>query len=185
MRTLAFFGGSFDPPHVAHVLLASYALLTFPIDEVLVAPVTEHPLGKQLAAFPHRLRMCELAFADLSRIEISTIERGLPAPNRTLLTLERLKQERPDVQLRLLIGSDVLAEAHKWHAFKAVTELAPPLVVNRPGFEVSPGIALPDVSSTLVRELFGRRQSADLLRLSQLLPRSVLEYALDNELYEA
>ncbi len=161
-RCVAFFGGSFDPPHVAHVLLVTYARLTLPIDEVLVVPVFEHVFGKRLAPYQDRVQLCERAFDGISKVRVSRIEAELPRPNRTLDTLQRLQALEPETQLRLLVGSDVLQEAHRWHAFEDVAKLAPPLVVARSGFPHAGTAVLPDISSSHVRELFARRDSAAL-----------------------
>ena len=173
-------GGSFDPPHVAHVLLAAYVLSIGEVDEVLVVPVFDHAFGKRLAPYADRVRMCELAFADLPRVQVSRVEELLPHPNRTLDTLEYLREQQPQASFRLVIGSDVLADAGKWHAFDQVQRLAPPLVVTRPGHaEVGPAL-FPDVSSTQLRELFER---GDRAALSKLMPRGALEHALARGLY--
>lgn len=173
-------GGSFDPPHVAHVLLAAYVLAIGEVDEVRVVPVFEHAFGKRLAPYADRVRMCELAFADLPAARVSRIEEQLPHPNRTLDTIRRLQQEEPQATFRLVIGSDVLADAAKWHAFDEVKRLAPPLVVSRAGHaEVGPGL-FPDVSSTQLRELFER---ADTAALGKLMPHGALQHALERRLY--
>src|SRR6185436_19281792 len=96
-----FFGGSFDPPHVAHVLCVAHALSAGEFERALVVPVFEHAFGKRLCAFEHRLRMCELAFADLRNVEVSSVEAELERPSYTLRTLERLSREHPDWRLRL------------------------------------------------------------------------------------
>lgn len=71
---VAVFGGSFNPPHVGHVLGVVYALSTAPIDEVLVVPVYRHPFAKPLAPFADRLEMCRLALGWLPRVTISRVE---------------------------------------------------------------------------------------------------------------
>ena len=181
-RRVGVLGGSFDPPHVAHVLLAVYVLSIGEVDEVLVVPVFEHAFGKRLAAFAERFRMCELAFAGLQRVRVSRVEEDLPRPNRTLATLQRLQSDDPDASFRLVIGSDVLADARKWHAFDEVQRLAPPLVVTRPGHaEVGPSL-LPDISSTHLRQLFA---CGDTRALAKLMPRAALEHALSRALYGA
>jgi len=72
MTTLGVFGGSFDPPHVAHVLAASYALAVGNFERLLAVPVYRHAFDKKLASFEHRVAMCELAFAELPRVEVMT-----------------------------------------------------------------------------------------------------------------
>lgn len=147
------FGGSFDPPHVSHTLLACYALSAHALERVLVVPTHVHAFAKQLTPFEDRVRMCELAFAPLPQVEICSVERDLPAPNRTLDTLRALQQRYPHARLRLLIGSDILADTHSWHDFAAVQRLAAPIVFQRQGHSApdSREPALPAVSSSEIR----------------------------------
>jgi nicotinic acid mononucleotide adenylyltransferase len=104
----------------------------------------------------------------------------------TLRTLEHLSRVHPDWAMRLLVGSDVLTETAKWHAFERISELAPPYVVARPGYEQPNAQAalLPDVSSTRVRQALASRGTpeSDAL-LSVSLPHSVLAYADEHGLY--
>jgi len=179
---VAFFGGSFDPPHVAHVLCAVYALSIGAVDRVLVAPVYEHPFGKDSAVFEHRLRMCELAFGWIAGIEVSPVERELGGESRTLRTLEHLHAEHPSWTLRLLVGSDVLADTHKWHRWERVVRLAEPLVVERPGSLTRLGaLALADVSSTEVRRALSAGRHDEV---ADRLPGAVLGYLRAHRLYE-
>jgi nicotinate-nucleotide adenylyltransferase len=183
---VAFYGGSFNPPHVAHVLATTYLLSCFDVDRVMVVPVFEHALDKDLAPFEDRARMCELAFGWIPGVEVSRVEALLEPPNYTLNTLEWLKRERPDDRFSLVVGSDVLFERHKWHAFDRVAELAPPIVLGRLGFEhpEAPVPVLPEVSSSHVRELLGSAPTREVEReLAVTLPRKVLAYARQHELY--
>jgi nicotinate-nucleotide adenylyltransferase len=185
---VAFYGGSFNPPHVAHVLAASYVLTTGAFDKLLVVPVHAHALDKQLAPFDDRARMCELALGWLPGVEVSRIESELPLPSRTLYTLQALLERHPDWAMRLVIGADVLLETQKWHAFERVAELAPPLILGRVGVDhtAAPLPVLPDVSSTRVRELLARRADPGATReLERLVPRAVLEYVRQHHLYAA
>jgi nicotinate-nucleotide adenylyltransferase len=183
---LGVYGGSFNPVHVAHVLLAAYALSVGRFDRVLVVPVFAHAFDKTLAPFEQRVRMCELAFAPLSGVEISRVEAELPTPSRTLFTLEALSKRYPGAELNLLVGTDVLSEASKWHAFDAVVRLAPLFVVGRAGLSAPDArrVELPQVSSTRVRELLalGAEPSAQA-ELAELVPASVLEYLRAERLY--
>src|SRR6476660_232974 len=111
---VALFGGSFDPPHVGHVLAVSYALSTGPFDGLLVVPVLAHAFGKHLAPYEHRVAMTALAMSDLPRATVSTVEETLGAPSRTLRTVQHLKQAHPDWNLRLVVGADVHLERHEW-----------------------------------------------------------------------
>jgi len=179
---VADFGGSFNPPHVSHVLAVTYALVTAPIDEVLVVPVYQHPFAKELASFEDRFAMCRLALEWIPRVTVSDVERVLGGESKTLRTLEHLHVEHPDWSFRLLIGADVLADAPKWHRFDRVAELAPPLILGRAGVAgtQAPEAVLPRVSSSEIRDAFAAGDE-ETLRLK--VPAAILEYAAARGLY--
>jgi nicotinate-nucleotide adenylyltransferase len=177
---VAVFGGSFNPPHVAHVLAVSYVLAFSDIERVLVIPVYEHVFDKSLAPFEARVEMCQLALGWLPGVEVSRIESELPTPNYTLNTLQRLKRDHPSWELRLVVGSDVLFESHKWHAFEDVKRLAPLLLLGRVGspHPDAPTAVLPEVSSTEIRDTLAKGGD-----VSGLVPRRVLELVRARGLY--
>jgi nicotinate-nucleotide adenylyltransferase len=185
-RPLAILGGSFDPPHVAHLLMATYVLALGEVGRVLVVPAFEHAFGKPLSPFEERLELCRRCFGELPGVEVSALEAELPRPSYTVRLLERLLADEPTRPLRLVIGSDVLDETAAWHDFARVQALAPPLVLTRVGYErpeLGPAV-LPDVSSTRVRTLLARRHEPDAAReLSWLVPRRVLEHIAAANLY--
>lgn len=178
----AIFGGSFNPPHVGHVLAVSYVLSVHPVDEVLVIPVYRHVFGKSLASFEERVRMCELAMGWIPGTQVSEIERELGGESRTLHTIEALLERDPTRQLHLVIGTDVLADLPKWHRWNRIEELAPPIIIGRAGHAHADGpeALLPEVSSTQIRELVAAGKLADA---ASLLPRRVLEHIAAGELY--
>jgi nicotinate-nucleotide adenylyltransferase len=182
---VAFYGGSFNPPHVAHVLTAAYLRGVAGFDRVLVVPVFSHAFDKQLVSFDHRVRLCELALAWLPGVEVSRVEERLETPSLTLRTLRQVKAEHPLWQLRLVIGSDVLFESHKWHAFEEVRSLAEPFVLGRVGFAHpdAPPPVLPDVSSTRIRALLACERADARRELEVFAPRAVVDYAERNGLY--
>jgi nicotinate-nucleotide adenylyltransferase len=195
-RRVAVFGGSFNPPHVAHLLAAVYALSTAPIDEVLVVPVYRHPFSKSLLDFEHRLAMCRLALGWVPHVTVSDVERELGGESLTLRLVEHLAREHPSWSLRLLIGADVLADLPKWHRFDRIAEVAPPLVLGRVGVvpPPDPGAAigragavmmpsfpaLPRVSSTEIRSAFA---AGEIESVRPRLPAPVLAYIVEHELY--
>src|SRR5688572_19022030 len=123
-KTIALFGGSFNPPHVAHQLVALYILETQPVDELWFVPTYAHPFGKQLASFNARIAMCELAIAALGeRAKVSRAEEELAkrpdfVASRTLDLVEYVIEQGHEP--RLVIGTDILAETHKWHRWEDV-----------------------------------------------------------------
>lgn len=193
-RRVAIFGGSFNPPHVAHLLAAAYALSVAPIDLVLVIPVYRHPFAKELAPFEERLSMCRLALGWLPGVEVSEVERELGGESLTLRTLEHLAAVHPTWAMRLLVGADVLADLPRWHRFDRIAELAPPLVLGRVGVAPGPraslaGVAeipsapepvLPGVSSTEIRSALA---AGDLDAVRGRVPRAVLDHIAERGLY--
>lgn len=176
---LAVFGGSFDPPHIAHTLVAAYVLSAHSVERVLVVPCFRHPFDKPLASFEHRIHMCEIAMRDLARVEVSAVEADLGATSLTLPMLEAVAARHPNTRLRLVLGSDLLAETASWHAFDRICALAPPLVIPRSGHaQDADAPALPAISSTEVR----RRLHEGLSTTGHLDPR-VADYALAHGLY--
>ncbi|WP_394825988.1 nicotinate (nicotinamide) nucleotide adenylyltransferase [Pendulispora albinea] len=181
-EVVAVFGGSFNPPHIGHVLMAVIVLSTCAVDRVLVIPTYSHPFAKQLAPFDDRVRMMELAMAGVARVEISRIEEALGGESRTLRTLEHLHAEHPSWKLRLVMGADLLAESPKWYAFDKIAALAPPIVLGRVGFDIpgAPPPVLPAISSTEIRAIVARGAWAEL---EPLVPRAVVEHIRAHALY--
>jgi nicotinate-nucleotide adenylyltransferase len=175
---VAFFGGSFNPPHVAHQLVALYVLETASVDELWFVPCWKHPFDKSLAPYAHRLRMCELAAAALGpRARASDIESRLGGESRTLVTLKALRAENPADELLLVVGADLEPELPSWYGAEELLRSFPRIVVGRGGF-AGGGLAMPEVSSTEVRARLARGES-----VGELLPRSVGQYIAEQRLY--
>jgi len=184
LARVAFFGGSFNPPHVAHVLAAVYALSVAPIDEVLVVPVFRHPFSKELAPFDDRLEMCRRALGWIPRVRISTVEAELGGDSLTLRTIEHLAAQHPGWSMRLLVGADVLADLPRWHRFDRIAELAPPFILGRAGVEAAdaPLAVLPAISSTEVRAALA---AGEIESVRDRVPAAVLDYIVSRGLYAA
>lgn len=180
---IALLGGSFNPPHVGHLMNAYYVLATREVDRVWLMPVFRHPFAKSLAPFEDRVRMCELAAARFhGGIEVSRAEAEAPGEGRTIETLEYLMDKHREHRFALVIGSDILPERWKWKAFERIESLVEVIVVPRAGFASpeAPGPALPQVSSTEVREKLAQAQD-----VSSLVPREVLDYVRERGLYRS
>lgn len=180
---IALLGGSFNPPHVGHLMNAYFVLATREVDRVWLMPVFRHPFAKKLAPFADRVRMCELAAARFAGgVEVTTVEAEAPGSGRTVETLEYLIGRHPEHRFALVIGTDILPERSKWKDFDRIERLADVIVVPRAGFP-SPegrGPALPEVSSTEVREKLARGED-----VSALVPREVLAYVREQGLYRS
>jgi len=177
---IAVFGGSFNPPHVAHQMVALFVLETAPIDGLWLVPCFRHPFDKPLEPFDDRFRMCELAAVALGwRVRVSDIERSLGGPSRTLLTIRRLREMHPEHEFSLVIGGDLVAEVPSWYGAAELQASVEFIVVGRTGMGAPAGaLAMPEVSSTEVR-----RALRDGKSVEGLVPRVVLDYIYERGLY--
>ncbi len=135
---VAFFGGSFDPPHLGHLAVARAARAALGLDTVLFAPVGVQPLKPRgaTAAFEDRLAMTRLAVADEPGFAVSLIDAPQPsgAPNFTLETLEKLRAQQPaGGRLFCLMGADSFFGLRHWHRADEIPFVAPLIVASRPG----------------------------------------------------
>ncbi|MBI5480103.1 MAG: nicotinate (nicotinamide) nucleotide adenylyltransferase [Deltaproteobacteria bacterium] len=181
MRT-AFFGGSFNPPHVAHQMVCLQVLQTADVDRVMWVPVGQHPFAKDLAPFDDRFEMCRRAAAPFGAAAlVSRVESELPTPSRTLATLRHLVARAPDQRLALVIGTDLLPERDKWYGWDVIERLCDVIVVGRAGYP-APGVQveLPALSSTDIR---ARLRSGE--DVSRMVPATVLAYIREHGLYGA
>lgn len=189
MTRIALFGGSFNPPHVAHQMAALYVLETQPVDQVWIVPTYVHPFQKQLATFEDRATMCKLMAAPLGdRVVVSKIEEELAQrpgfrASRTLDLVHYLVEQ--GLEVRLIVGSDILAETAKWYRWSDIVNKAPLIILAREGSEVPPGsmltgVPMPGISSTQIRRAHAAADPA----VMNLVPRSVYAYMVQHNLYK-
>jgi nicotinate-nucleotide adenylyltransferase len=136
-RRVAFFGGSFDPPHLGHLAVAHAAQAALGLDTILFAPVGAQPLKAQgsTAGFEERLAMTRLAIAGEPTFEISLADAPIASggPNYTLETLQTLRRELAGCMLFFLMGADSFFGLRKWHRAAEIPFAAPLVVASRPG----------------------------------------------------
>ena len=183
MKKVAVYGGSFDPPQVCHLLVATYALTRGDYDEIRVVPVFAHPFEKTLAPFEHRVRMLRESLAYFGpKIVVDPIESTLPTPNYTIDTVRAMLDRDGDIQITLLCGTDVYADRHRWKDWEELSQLVTFQVFGRDGvLSETPSStlpSLPDVSSSQIRERLMRGQS-----VGHLVPREALEIIQAEGLY--
>lgn len=183
---VAVYGGSFDPPHLGHVMVVSHLLLNDPsVDKVLVVPCFQQA-GKSLTDFERRWEMCIRAFEWLPRVEVSDIEQELGGESITLRTMQELKRHKPDWDLRFVMGTDLLASCETWDGWDELKQIAPPMPIGRAGIspvrEGDPTPIAPLVSSTIVRKALA---AGDYVAAERYLPVGVLRVIADHGLYLA
>ncbi|HEX7880308.1 MAG TPA: nicotinate-nucleotide adenylyltransferase [Candidatus Eisenbacteria bacterium] len=190
--TIGVFGGTFDPIHWGHLVLAQEAMNAAGLERILFVPsaVPPHKQGRELTSWKHRMAMVRLAVDGIPGFEVSDVESDPGRPHYSLDTLERLAEHHPGDRLSFIIGSDSLLEMPGWRSPSAIVERWPLVVLARPGFDAAPAtpayttnMTLVDgvqvtVSSTLIR-----RRLAGGQKVNFLLPDTVIEYARRNGLY--
>jgi nicotinate-nucleotide adenylyltransferase len=190
-RRVALFGGSFNPPHVGHLLAATFVRAVADVDVVWLMPASHHPFGKDLAPFDDRVALCEALASQLAGVEVTRIENELAAQGRTIRTVERLRDLHPDHVYSLVVGGDIVGEWHRWAEFERLATLARPIVIGRMGYAVTPpttgplanalfltDVPMPPVSSTEVRERLASGADVD-----HLVPQTVLSEIRRRGLY--
>lgn len=186
-RTIAIYGGSFDPPHVGHLLVAAHVLATQPVDALWFVPTHTHMLGKPLTAFAHRFEMTRRLVTTLQlRTCVDDAEATLATRSgfKGSLTVELiryLRAECPQDTFRFVVGSDLVGQCPTWEGWDEIVAQAPPIVVSRAGYASAATphqLTLPDVSSSAVRAAFAAGEN-----VSQLVPSAVLEYIQAHGLY--
>jgi len=156
---LAVLGGSFNPPHLGHALIPSYLRLRGLASRVVVAPCWSHPFAKSMASFAERLTWTRAAMSChgddvwVSEIEAELAARRGEGPSYTIELLEELALRHPGHDVRLVIGTDIVArgELDRWHRIDDLRRQFPPIVIPRTGYADAAECALPEVSSTAVR----------------------------------
>lgn len=198
-KRVGVFGGSFDPPHQAHVALALAALTQLQLDALHIVPTGQawHK-ARVLSAPAHRLAMARLAFDGLDRVVVDERELQRAGPSFTIETLEALHAEIPDSQLYLIIGSDQFAALQSWHRWQAILEIAIICIANRAyptGTQavfnltsearhavLTLQLPMMPVSATEIRRQFASG-SASPQGLADLVPEPVARYIERHKLY--
>jgi nicotinate-nucleotide adenylyltransferase len=179
-------GGSFDPVHHGHLIVACEARRLLGLDELRFVPAGEQPFKPAglVASAAHRLAMLERAVEGVPGFVVDPQECRRPGPSYTVDTLRSLHAARPDAALSLLIGADAAREFPAWREAAAIQALAAVVVLSRPGAAPPTGVGraltVPaiDISATMVRE---RVRAGASIRF--LVPDAVARYVAEHRLY--
>ncbi len=191
---IGLFGGSFDPPHRGHRVLADVALHTLALDELRWIPAGApwQKSGRVLAPAEHRIAMVALAMAGEPRFRLDERELHRPGPSYTIDTVREALAEHPGAALYLVIGQDQYARLHTWHEWRELLGLVTLAVAARDGQTPVPGAPLMnhrhrievlpmpriDVSATAIRD-----QAAVGGALDSLVAAAVAGYIDRHQLY--
>ena len=187
MTVEALFGGSFDPVHVAHLIVADTVAEALGV-RVRFLPAREQPFKRAAhgATPEQRAEMLELAVVGNPRFAVERIELSLPAPSYSVRTLRALAEREPGTRFVLLLGADAARDLPQWWEIESLATLADVVVIARPGVAapehrlVTRVVEAPavDVSATMIRERVRQGRS-----IRYLVPEAVRQYIAARGLY--
>ena len=196
---IGLFGGTFDPPHLGHLILASEAYSQLELNRLLwiLTPEPPHKQDQAITPIEHRLRMVKLAIQDNPDFELSRIEMDRPGPHYTLDTIELIAKQYPDADINPILGGDLLRDLPTWHRPKELLQACHWVgVMQRPGEQENLEAlerSLPGISSKVhyvdaplleiaSREIRSRITHGQPYRY--YLPPPVYHYIQQNHLYQ-
>jgi len=166
---VALFGGSFDPPHLGHVLAATWAFTMGRVDRVWVLPVARHAYGKAMTPWAQRWALCQAAFAGLGFVDLRDDELRNPQ-GFTITLVESLAAAHPGTRFALVGGTDTSRDLPNWHRGRDLLSVVDVIAVPRQGYDPAHGAALPAVSSSQVRARLAAGEAID-----DLVPAAVAD----------
>ena len=190
---IGIFGGTFDPVHTGHLIIAELILGELELDGIWFIPAAQppHKPDGTITSFAHRAAMTELAIKDNPRMSVSRIEESLDGPSYTIQTLRHLSKLYPANRFYLIIGADSYVNFNLWKDPDSILEFCSPVVYPRQGFDcgqgderlrektIFPVLPVIDISSTVIRERLKNGHS-----VRYMVPDAVLDYMRLHQLYQ-
>ena len=189
---VGIFGGTFNPPHVGHLIVAEHVRTELSLDRILFVPafIPPHKLNDDVVSSDHRVAMLKLAIKDNPGFEISETELRRGGVSFTVDTLQGLTSQHPADEFVLLIGMDNLLEFHTWKSPARILELAKVVVMTRPGFSEKDnpligkvGVNLCSVPEIGISSTEIRKRVHEGRSIRYLVPDSVRDYLFQQNLY--
>ncbi|MCM1077182.1 MAG: nicotinate (nicotinamide) nucleotide adenylyltransferase [Bacteroides sp.] len=190
--TIGILGGSFNPVHIGHMMLASYLKQFAGLDEVWLTLSPLNPLkatSDELIPDLTRLKMLEIATGNSAGLNVCDYELTMPKPSYTINTLRYLAKRFPRHSFKLIIGSDNWKIFNQWKDHESILSEFGVIVYPRPGYPVGPiyddgvdvvNAPMVDLSSTFLRKAIARGMD-----MNYFLPPHVFDYIKQNKLYGA
>jgi len=195
---IGLFGGTFDPPHIGHLILSAEARFSLGLDRLLwiLTPNPPHKQDQPITPLEHRLAMVKLAISDNHHFELSTVEIDRPGPHYALDTMKIISEQNPAADLVYLMGGDSLRDLPTWHRpLDLISGLRCIGVMRRPGDSIDlpalekiiPGLTakvrfvdapLLDIAAHEIRQ-----RVADGRPFRYFLPTAVYDYIVEHNLY--
>ena len=185
MKKIGIYGGTFDPIHHGHLILARDAMETLALEKMIFVPAAESPHKTGVSAAPpeSRLEMVCRAIEGEAKFVVDDCELRRPPPSFTIDTIEMLRQRHPDAEFCYFIGEDNLAGLTSWHRFEELEKMVEFVVLDRRGFDNKTAYQIIrrhiDISGTEIR-----KRVADGRSIRYLVPHAVEEIIRREELYK-
>ncbi len=198
---IGVFGGTFDPVHLGHLIIAEQCREQSRLDEVWFVPTARPPHKPRpgLTPFEKRAEMLHLAVAGHAQFRVEELEKDRPGPSYTADTLAEIQRRRPGVELHLILGSDCLPDLPGWHEPLRIVTQAGLIVVARPGWPVWQAEQLRSALRLAPEQPLGmqivpiplieiasrdlRRRVSESRSIRYLVPSAVVAYIADKQLY--
>lgn len=188
-ETIGIFGGSFNPVHSGHMMLASYLTQWGYVDQVWLTLSPLNPLKNATDLLPDtkRLAMLTIAARGAQNIDICDIELSMPRPSYTINTLDLLAERYPEKRFKLVIGSDNWHIFDRWRDAQRILDEYGVIAYLRPGYPIEKraieGLEVVDAPMAHVSSTFIRDAIANGRNMNYFLPAGVYKYIVDNKLY--
>ena len=180
-KSIIYYGGSFNPPHIAHIMMVSALRAYFPKARLWIAPTYQHAFNKSLMPFELRVEMLQKSIGHLPGVEVSTIERDLhDSTSYTIDVVRSIHAKNPEAKIWIVVGSDIVPTLPQWREYDEILKLSQFLIFPRAGYDNAMALKipmLPDVSSSEIRE---KIKNGDSIR--GLVPAAVYELLVSSDL---
>ncbi len=192
-RHIGILGGSFNPVHTGHIILADYLVQFTGLDEVwlMLSPANPLKTGNAAPDIPDtdRYSMLDIATDGIKGVRPCDIELSMPRPSYTIDSLRELHRRFPHTRFSLIIGSDNWLIFDRWREHRAIIEEFTPIVYPRPGYEIDPATLPPEVTfvnapTIDLSSTFIRRAIAEGHDMTAFMPHGVGRYITSHNLYQ-
>lgn len=189
--TIGLYGGSFDPIHTGHAIVANFVAQCNVVDEVWIMVSRKNPLktNDTVASDAERLEMAAMVACHCRNVKVTDVEMSLPVPSFTIDTLSKLKKDHPEHEFKIIIGSDSLVSFSQWKEYEKILRDYGVIVYPRPGYPMPAtepdgmiflnGAPEFSISSSLIREYVSSGWN-----INYFVPRNVFEYITKHNLYQ-
>lgn len=189
---IGILGGSFNPVHTGHLMLADYIAQFTDITRVMLMLSPLNPIKEnadELIEDSHRLEMLRIACDGNPRLTPCDIELSMPRPSYTINSLNRLQELYPDSRISLIIGSDNWLMFDRWREHEQIVRCYSPVVYPRPGYPVEslplpPEVSLVEAPTVDISSTFIRKSIREGKDMTNFLPPGVADYIRANGLYK-